>query len=287
LQKENEALLRQVSSSQAGLEAQKAANARLMGDNEELKAGNRKMQTTIDAITSKGDSLEKKYIQLGNEKEKLSDFARSLGVLRTRIVEEKTEGGAHSGKANVYLNNILLGSLSWSIPVYLDYNKNKIAEATFSAESIDYVKTNPEEKHFLHLFGERLKIRLAMSSNSPSMTVSPENEKPHEIAERDRFTWRWTIRGTQDSRVLLAAHLINRNSNEIPLFQQERFLMASNAVRQVRNYLQPVSLAIGAVIGFLLFGIAGIFRRRKPPYGPPPPSADATQPIFYDKKKQL
>jgi predicted nuclease with TOPRIM domain len=287
LQKENEALLRQVGSLQAGLEAQKAVNARLVGENEELRAGNRKMQTTIDAITSKGDSLEKKFIQLGNEKEKLSDFARSLGVLRTRIVKEETESGVRIGKANVYLNNILLGSLSWSIPVYLNYNKSKIAEATFSAESIDYVKTTPEEKHFLHLFGERLKIRLAMSSNSASMTVSSENEKPHEIGERDRFTWRWTIQGTQDSRLLLAAHLINRNSNEIPLFQQEHFLMASNAVRQVRNYLQPVSLTIGAVIGFLLFGIAGIFRRRKPPQSPPPPSPDTTQPIFYDKKKQL
>jgi predicted nuclease with TOPRIM domain len=282
LQKENDALLQQVSSLQASLEAQKAANTRLIKDNEELKAGNQRMQTTIDALTSKKDSLQNKYLQL-------SDFARSLGIVRTRIVEEKTESGVYSGKANVYLNSILLGSLSWSIPSYLNFNESKPAEATFSAESIDYVKTTAEEKHFLHLFGERLKIRLDMSSNSASMIVSPENEKPHEIGERDRFTWRWTIRnqGTQDSRLLFAAHLINKNSHEIPMFQQERTLIASNAVRQVRNYLQPVSLAIGAVIGFLLFGIAGIFRRRKPSQGPPPPSPDTTPRISYDKKKEL
>jgi predicted nuclease with TOPRIM domain len=289
LQKENESLQQQAGSLQASLDAQKTANAHLHGDNEELKAGNRKMQATIDVISSKGDSLAKQYLQLKSEKEKLDEFAQSMRLLRMRIVEEKTEGGIYSGKATVSLNAILLGSLSWNIPVYLNYNQSKGAEATFSAESIDYVKTTAEEKHILHSFGERLKLRLALFSSSAMMAVSPEKEKPHEIGERDRFTWQWTIRnqGMQDSRLLLSAYLINRNSNEIPLFQQERSLLASNAVRQVRNYLQPVSLAIGAVLGFLFFGIVGVFRRRKPSPVSPQPSVDSTQEIPYDKKKQL
>jgi predicted nuclease with TOPRIM domain len=289
LQKENEALLQRTVSLQAALEAQKAANARLTGDNEELKAGNRKMQATIDLISSKGDSLAKQYLQLKNEKEKLDDFAQSLRLLRTRIVEEQTESGVYSGKANVYLNAILMGSLSWRIPVYLNYGQSKSAEVMFSSESIALVTATTEEKHFLRSFGERLTIRLALSSSSASMTVSPEKEKPREIGERERSTWQWTIRnqGTQDSRLFLVAHLINKHSNEIPLFRQELVLLASNAVRQVRNYLQPVSLAIGAVIGFLLFGIAGVFRRRQPPQAPSGLSPDSTQPIFIDRKKRL
>jgi predicted nuclease with TOPRIM domain len=289
LQKENDGLLQQVGALQTSLDAQKSANARLVGDNEELKAGNHRMQVTIEAITSRGDSLAKQFLQIRNEKEKLDDFSRSLSLLRTRIVEENDESGIYNGKANVYLNAILLGSLSWSIPINLNHNQSKNAEVTFSAESIDYVKTTPEEKHILRSFGERLKLRLAMASSSVTMTVSPEKEIPHEIGERDRFTWQWTIsnQGTQDSRLLLKAYLINKNSGELPLFQQEHALLASSAVRQVRNYLQPVSLAIGAVIGFLLFGIAGIFRRRKPPQIPPQLPVDSTQPLSFDQKKQL
>jgi predicted nuclease with TOPRIM domain len=289
LQKENESLQQQIGSLQASLDAQKSSNAHLMGDNAELKAGNRKMQAAIDLISSKGDSLAKQYLQLKSEKEKLDEFTQSMRRLSTRVVEENTNGGIYSGKANVYLNAILLGSLSWSIPAYLNYNQSKNAEATFSAESIDYVKTTAEEKYFLHSFGERLKLRLALSSSSSTMTALPEKEAPHEIGERDHFTWHWTVQnqGMQDSRFLLSAYLINRNSHEIPLCQQEHILLASNAIRQVRNYLQPVSLAIGAIIGFLLFGIAGLFRRRKPTPVSPHPSVDSTQKIYYDKKKQL
>jgi predicted nuclease with TOPRIM domain len=289
LQKENEAQLAQVRSLQAGLETQKEANARLTGDNEELKTSNRKMQATIDTLSKNKDSIQNRFVQLKKEKETLDDFVQSLGILRTRIVEEKTESGIYSGTANVFLNSVLLGSLSWNIPAYLNFKEEKSAEATFTAESIDYVKTNTEEKHFLRLLGDRLKVVLNMSSDSDSMTVSPEKEEPHEIGEREHYTWRWTIgnRGTQDSRIVLTAHLINKNSHEIPLFQQERILLASNAVRQVRNYLQPVSLAIGAIIGFLIFGIVGIFRRRKPPQVPPRPSAGKTEPVYYEKKKQL
>jgi predicted nuclease with TOPRIM domain len=282
LQKENDSLLQQVGSLQAGLEAQKAANARLTKDNEDLKAGNQRMQKTIDTLTSNKASIQNQYLQL-------SDFAQSLKLLRARIEEEKTEGGVYSGKANVYLKGTLLGSLTWSIPTHLNFNESKPAEATFYAASIESIKTTAEEKHFLSTFGDRLKIRLEMSSDSAAMTVTPEREPPHEIGERDRSTWHWVInnRQGQDSRILLAARLINRNSNEIPLFQQDRMLLASNAVREVRNYLHAGSLAIGAAIGFLLFGIVGIFRRRKPPQVPPRPSVEPTQPISYDQKKQL
>ena len=93
LQKENETLGSQISSLRANLDSQQAANARLLGNNEELKAGNSKLQATINTLTSKEDSLARQYLDLKREKEKLEDFSSSVAALRTRIEEEKTEGG--------------------------------------------------------------------------------------------------------------------------------------------------------------------------------------------------
>lgn len=290
LQKDNGTLVQQIGSLRTNLDTQQAANARLVGDNEDLKASNRKMQSTIETLTSKEDSLATQYLNLKNEKEKLDDFSQSVGSLRTRIAEEKTEGGIYYGKAYVYLRNVLLGSLDWSIPAYLNRGQSGSAEASFSAESIDYVRMTPEERHILRSLGDRLRMRLDLASGSSSMNVTLGDGKPlREIGERDRSTWQWSVnnQGTQDSQLLLTARLINRNSNEIRLLQQEHSLAASNAVRQVRSYLKPIPMAVGVVMGFLLFGIVGIFRRHKTrnvlPNKPsaglskPPPSAGPKQ----------
>ena len=266
LQKANEGLLLQTGSLQADLDAQQAAGARLLRENEDLKSSNRQMQGTIATLTSKEDSLARQYLNLKSAKEKLDDYSQLVRSIRTRIAEERVEGGVHYGKASVYLKNVLLGTLEWSLPSYLNHNAAKGGDASFSAESIDYVRLNPEERLILRKLGERLKVRMALASGSGTMVVKPEQGEPiHEVGERDRSSWRWDIsnQGTQDARLLFTVHLINKNSDEIPVLQQERTVISSNAVRQVRGYLQPVPLAVGAVIGFLLFGIAGIFRRSR------------------------
>jgi hypothetical protein len=55
----------------------------------------------------------------------------------------------------------------------------------------------------------------------------------------------------------------------------------------VRDYLQPIPLALGAVIGFLLFGIVGVFRRTRHPHGGPKRTAppEPPPPPFVDQKK--
>ena len=290
LQKDNDSFVNQISSLRTNLEAQKAANARLVGENEELKAGNRKLQTRISELTSKGDSLARRYYDLGNEKEKLDSFAQAVHALHTRVVEESTAGGVYYGKANVYLKNVLLGSLAWSFPILLNRDQSKSGQASFSTESIDYIRVTPEERHILRTFGEPLKIRLDLSSGTDSMTVTPDQNKPtHEIGERDHASWQWSIvnRGSQDARLVLTARLLNKDSAEISLLQQEHSVISSNLVRQIRGYLQPIPLAAGIVIGFVVFGIVGIFRkpkrrvdyRKDPPTGMPEPS--------YIEKKQL
>ena len=96
------------------------------------------------------------------------------------------------------------------------------------------------------------------------MEVRPE--KPNlvqEIGDRDRATWRWRIvnHGARDSRLVLAVQLLNKNGDSIPLIQTEELVLSSNVVRQVRDYLQPIPLALGAILGSLIVCIAGLFRR--------------------------
>jgi predicted nuclease with TOPRIM domain len=288
LQQENEIQAQQISSMQAKLDAQEAAHKRLSGENEELKADRKKMQSTIRTLTSKEDSIGRQFLDLKNEKEKLDDFSLSVGSLHSSLVEEKTEDGTYSGKADIYLNSFLLGSLDWEIPTHLNHGQHKNVEARFLAESVDTVKMTPEERHLLRSFGEQLKIGLDLSSSSAAMNVTPEAGEPvHEIAERDQSTWQWIItnEGAQESRIRLSARLINKDSNEIPLLQQEHSIVASNAVRQIRNYLQPIPLAVGAILGFLLFGIVGIFRRPKTRKTPTPPSPSSNAPPYNGQKK--
>jgi predicted nuclease with TOPRIM domain len=266
LQKESESLTNQIGSLKTNLNAQQAANARLVGDNEELKAGNLKLHNRIAELTSKDDSLARRYNDLSNAKDKLDDFAQAVDVLRTRMVEESTNGEIYSGKANIYLKNVLLGSVTWSIPNYLNSGEKKNGEASFSTESIDYVRVTPEERHILKSLGERIKIRLDLSSSSDSMSVAPsQNEPIREVGERDHASWAWSIvnQGTRDTRFVLTARLINKNMKELSIFQQEHSIASSNMLRRARNYLQPIPIAAGIIVGFVLFGIVGIFRRPK------------------------
>jgi predicted nuclease with TOPRIM domain len=292
LQKENESLSNQVNLLRANLETQQAANGRLVRDNEELKTNNQKLQSTLGILTSKEDSLAKRYLTLSNEKDKLENFYRSIGALRTRIEEEKTEGGFYYGKANVYLKNVLLGSLSWHIPMYLNHDESGEAEVKFSAESIDYIRLSPEERSLLSTFGDQRKLRVELASDSKTVAVTPAGNKAYrEIREREHSTWQWSIKneGTRDVPLILTAGLINKNSTEIPIFQQQNTVIASNAVRRIRGYLQPIPLAAGILLGFLLFGIVGIFRRsrHRNVQSKSSPASAPSEPQTYIKKKQL
>lgn len=264
IQKENDDLQTENGSLRNSLEKEQADNAKLSGENQDLQNSVRQKEETIKTLTSKEDSLAHQYILLKQTKDNLENVALSISNLNTRIVEEKTEGGVQSGKINAYLGNILLGSFEWRFPEHLNASEEKTGEAGFSTESIDNVRLTSAERHILQSLGERLKLRVNLVSRSDSLEVKPEKEGSlQEIGERDRATWRWRLinRGSQDSRLLLAAQLVNKNGDDIPLVQAEQLILSSNLVRQVRNYLQPISLAVGAVLGSLLMCITGLFRR--------------------------
>jgi predicted nuclease with TOPRIM domain len=266
LQKDNASLAGQISSLRTNLDAQQAANTRLVGENEDLKSRNHNLQSTLTVLTSNQNSLGRQYLDLKNAKEKLDDFAQSIHALRTQVIDESTSDGTYYCKANVYLKNVLIGSLNWSIPAYLNHGESKSGEASVTTESINYVQVTPDERHILRTLGEKFKIRIDLTSASNSMTVTPDQAKTvHEVGERDHTAWKWTIsnQGTKDARLTLTACLINKDSHEIGLIQREHAVAASNVVRQIRGYLQPIPLVVGILLGFLLFGIVGIFRKPK------------------------
>lgn len=266
LQNENDSLKAQIGSLQNGFDAQRAAQERLVKDNEELKTANRQMQSTIQALTSKEDSLARQYLDLSKTKERLELFVQAARAVHTRVTEDTAGSGFRRGKAEVYLGNVLLGSLNWSLPAFVNHNATVGGEAAFSAESIDYVRVTPEERRILRSLGDRLKMRVELLSDTATVSANPlGKESVQEIGERDRRSWKWDIRnrGTQDARLVLAVRLINANSDEIPLLQQHHAVASSNIVRRAREHLRPIPLAVGVVIGFLLFGIAGIFRRAR------------------------
>ncbi len=287
LQKDNEGLTHQIASTRTGLEAQQAANARLVADNEELKSNNRQMQDTIKTLTSNENSLQKKYFDLEKAKKRLDEFSQVVQSLQTRIVEEKSEGGVRSGKANIYLKSVLLGSLDWRLPAGIRLNESRTGEVAFSAESIDSVRLTPEERSMLRTLGERLKVRIDLIPGSEKMqAAAQEKESLREIGERERSTWKWTIgnKGSRDARLLISARLVNKNSQEISFFEQENAVLASNLVRQVRGYLQPIPLGVGAAIGFLIFGVVGIFRKPRPFQKRP---SDPAAPLPNANRKEL
>jgi predicted nuclease with TOPRIM domain len=272
LQKDNTGLESQNSALRSDLEEQQSTNNRLSREIDDLKTSNKQMSETIQTLTSKEDSLARQYIDLKKIKDNLEDVVQSVSGLNTHIIEEKTEGGYYFRKVNVYLKNLLVGSLDWLLPLSLSNNSSAQAKANFMAESIDYVKISPEEREILRSLGDKLRVQAMLTSSSPTLEVkSDSKDSLLTVGERDRATWNWTIvnRGTQDARLLFSVTMLNKNADTIALIQEEPLVMSSNIVRDVRNYLQPIPLACGAVIGFLLFGIVGIFRRVHLP-GPTP-----------------
>jgi hypothetical protein len=215
-------------------------------------------------LTSKEDSLARQYLDLKHKKDNLDAAVLSMNSLNTRTMEQKSGGGFSTGRVQIYLREVPVGSLEWHMPDRLNHGERQPGEVSFSAESIDYVRVNPDERQMLRSLGDRLKLQVKLASTVATVEVKPAKEdRLQEVGERERATWRWDIYngGNQDSRLLLGVRFVNRNADDIPVFLRELPIASSSVVRQARDYLQPIPIALGVVIGFLLFGIVGIFRR--------------------------
>lgn len=281
LQGEKETLTGKVASLEKELASRAAAAARLKDEITELRRDNADLEKTIRTLTSKEDSLARRYLELKNEKEKLDDFAAGVRALRTRLVEEKDSDGFRTGKAEVLVNDLVIGSLEWRIPAAVARGRGAEAEAAFTAESIDYVRATPEEKRVLRSLVDPLRVRVGLEPGAAALRAEAGPGEPvREVRERERSLWTWTLhnQGTRDARLRFSVRLVHRGGGEIELFDREPVLEASDALRRVRDALRPVPLAVGAVLGFLLFGIVGVFRRPGRPRPPAPRSGTRAEP---------
>ncbi|MBN2242024.1 MAG: hypothetical protein JW793_04985 [Acidobacteria bacterium] len=291
LTRNNQELSERIRGMQQDLANLQTVNERLSRELEDRAQQIQKLNGTIRTLTSNKDSLGRQFVQLKDEKEKLDDFAQAVDALEARVVEEKADGGRFYGKADILLESVRLGSLEWSVPTYLSHNETGSGEATFYAESIDFVKVTPEERHVLRTFGEKLKVGMDLAVLGSAMKASSESgAEPRELGERQSATWNWQIHngGTQDVPLVVSAYLVNSHSRRIPLFRTEHTVATSNPVQRMRSYLQPIPLIAGTVLGFLLFGIVGIFRRPKDRKAPPKPSPKSTdRPDAHVTEKKL
>lgn len=288
IQKDNDDLRNDNGSLRSGLEKQQADNERLSDENLDLKASVRQMKETIGALTSKEDSLARQYLLLKQNRDNLENVTLSVANLSTQVMEESVQAGFSYGKAGAYLGNVLIGTFEWRVPERIETGQEKEVEAYFSTESINYVRVTPLERRILQSLGAALKLRVNLLIREGSLEVKPEKETAvQEVGERDRAGWRWKIlnRGVDDGRLALQVHLINRNNDEIPVFQSEQLIQSSNLVRQVRGYIQPIPLAVGVVLGTLFMGIVGLFRRGR--RGRAPGVAGPAEPPGYSGRKQL
>jgi hypothetical protein len=286
IQKDNGDLQAENGTLHADLEKAQSEGAKLADEVLDLQNSVRQKEDTIKTLTSKEDSLAHQYLLLKQAKDNLENITLAVANLTTRIVEEKNEGGVQAGKLNAFLGNNLLGSFTWRLPERLDADKEADAEVQFDSESIDNVRLTAAERRIRQSLGERLKWRVSLVSAGDGMEINPEKQESlQEVGERDRAAWRWRLanRGAQDSQLLLSVRLVNKNGDEIPLTQTERVVLSSNLVRQVRNYLQPISLSVGAVLGALLMLVTGLFRRVKHSG----PAKDPTIARTFHGKKQL
>ncbi len=264
IQVESANLSSQNSALSASVADLQGANARLKKQVEDLEASNRQKSETIATLTSKEDSLARQYLELKQVKENLEDVTRSIGSLSARTQEEKSEGGFQVGSISVQLSDVPLGSIEYRLPERLSLNQEAGAEVVFAAESIDSVRLSPEERQILRSMGDKLKLEARLSPSIPALSVNPDgSDAPKEAGERERVGWRWKVvnTGTSDARLILSVQLVNRNSNRIPLIHRELHVSSANIVRQVRESLKLIPLAVGTLIGFVLFAVAGIFRR--------------------------
>src|SRR4029453_6213376 len=106
----------QNSTLRTNLEKEEAANHHRVNQNEQVKASNRQKRETVETLSSKEDSLARQSLKLKQVKENLENVNLSIGSLTTQTVDDKSQAGIRSRKANVYLRSILLGTLEWKLP---------------------------------------------------------------------------------------------------------------------------------------------------------------------------
>ena len=264
LKSDKQALETQAVSLKEKLAGQEKVNSRLSGEIENLKTSSRKMQSTIRTLTSGKDSIAGKYVELTKIRERLEGFRDSVQKISVRTVQERSEEAVSHARISLFLSETHLGDFEIQIPEYLGTGESKPATAHFHRESVDTVKLSKEDRELYQSLGEKVRLEATLKASAEFMEATSEtDELTRQVAEREDAGWQWSIlnHANEDVRFQFRASLLNSNEDSIPVLEYEKIVLASNIVSRARSYLQPIPIVIGTLLGSLLFGIFGIFRR--------------------------
>lgn len=232
----------------------------------QAQADNTRLTADLRALTSNRNSLEARYLSTRKQKEILERAAALRRALRLeKKVEEQKEGLVQVGE--LYLLNQKVGAWEVTVP----RTTGKVYPVRFSVLSPDTVQFSQRERELYEALGQKFKVETGWVTASDRLkSVLVEGKTLREVAPREKTEWAWLIDGeiVQPERAVLRISLINADGQTITLDPQEFMVNPSGIVAQLRHYFSPISLAAGALLGVLGFGLIFGFRSRSRAVGP-------------------
>lgn len=250
--------------SESELEKKKAELQEQLKSNNQLSNENARLQENLKLLSSKGDQLGQRYVNLQKEKGQLENFVRAVQGLRSRVISEKEEKGRVYRTMELLLRETQVAVLEIEYPAATSLGEPSQIRIRFTASSINFVKLSEEEKRILSSLGDKLLVRCELRDIGEGIrTLSAAKELTQSVPERSTGEWVWVLENTRpiDINPVLHISLVNANRDAVPVTQNGLRIEFTNLARMIQGYLLPIPLAIGAVIGMALFAILLAFRR--------------------------
>lgn len=240
---------------------------KLRKSNEELTSGlkgakeeSSKLTSDLRALTSNKNSLEARYLATQRQKEVLERAAALGQALRlSRRIEKRKEG--RFSVADLYLLSKKIGTFEMPAPA----RTGEIYPLRFSADSPDTVHFTDQERRLYGALGDKIQMRASWTSSSSQLkAVLLEKETLQRVRPRENIEWPWIFQGEigQPEKAILHLELTNADGQTVAIDPQEFTVAPAGLFAQVRNYLSPIPLAAGLVLGFAVFGLLFGFKGR-------------------------
>lgn len=269
--------------SELELEKKKSDLQAQLKANDQLTSENTRLQENIKLLSSRGDQLGQRYLSLQKEKVQLENFVRAVQALRSRIVAEKVEKNRVFRTTELLLRDTQVAVLETEYPTHLGVGDRGDIRIRFTSASINYVKLTEEEKRILSSLGDKLIVRCELRDlGDGARVVTGTKELTQTVPERSSGEWSWTLESTRiaDFNPVLLTSLVNASRDSVPVVHNQLRVESMNLARMIRNFLSPIPLGIGAVMGMVLFASIQALRRfggrrRRRPLGRSSPHAPA------------
>jgi hypothetical protein len=254
LRSERSGLSQKLSQVTRELDNLRSANNRLKDELQAVEKENAKLTSDLRALTSDRKSVQARYLRTRRQKEVLENAAwleKSLRVERRR--EEREE--AVFDTADIYLLSKKIAVLETQVPEH----PGASFRATFAPLSPDTVQFTEPERRLYGLLGDKLRVEASWVSPTKRLQAKLTGGKPlQQVAPREQATWTWDVAGELDEpeRLVLVVQLHDRESQLIPLLQQEAWVTPGGVLYGLKRSFSGWWLGLGVVLGVGLLGTA-------------------------------